>query len=83
MKTFMKSGILAAAAVVLSASLAAPSFARDLTVVSWGGNYQDAQRNIYFKPFSEKLGKPVLDEEIGNAVRLTQAGKVVNERLLG
>jgi len=25
----------------------------------------------------------VLDEEIGNAVRLTQGGKVVNERLLG
>jgi NAD(P) transhydrogenase subunit alpha len=28
-------------------------------------------------------GKPVLDDEIGNAVRLTQGGKVVNERLLG
>ncbi len=27
-------------------------------------------------------GKPVLDEEIGNAVRLTQGGKIVNERLL-
>ena len=26
-------------------------------------------------------GKPVLDEEIGDAVRLTQGGKVVNERL--
>jgi NAD(P) transhydrogenase subunit alpha len=25
----------------------------------------------------------VLDEEIGNAIRLTQGGKVVNERLLG
>ena len=30
-----------------------------------------------------EAGKPVLDEEIGNAVRLTQGGKVVNERLLG
>jgi NAD(P) transhydrogenase subunit alpha len=28
-------------------------------------------------------GKPVLDEEIGNAVRLTQGGKVVKARLLG
>ena len=36
--------------------------ARDLTVVSWGGNYQDAQRKIYFEPFSKKTGKPVLDE---------------------
>ena len=67
MKTIMKSGILAAAAVVLSASLVAPVFARDLTVVSWGGNYQDAQRKIYFKPFSEKTGKPVLDESPGTA----------------
>jgi NAD(P) transhydrogenase subunit alpha len=29
-----------------------------------------------------EAGKPVLDEEIGGAVRLTQGGKVVNERLL-
>ncbi len=28
-------------------------------------------------------GKPVLDEEIGNAVRLTQGGEIVNERLKG
>tara|TARA_R110000868_G_scaffold48854_2_gene158072 strand:- start:38 stop:1162 length:1125 start_codon:yes stop_codon:yes gene_type:complete len=27
-------------------------------------------------------GAPVLDDEIGNAIRLTQGGKVVNERLL-
>jgi len=30
-----------------------------------------------------ETGKPVLDEEIGDAVRLTQGGKVINERLLG
>ncbi|WP_379549507.1 NAD(P) transhydrogenase subunit alpha [Qipengyuania sp. DGS5-3] len=30
-----------------------------------------------------EAGKPVLDEEIGDAVRLTQGGKIVNERLLG
>src|SRR3712207_2374953 len=36
--------------------------ARDLTVVSWGGNYQDAQKKIYFEPFAKKSGKPVLDE---------------------
>jgi H+-translocating NAD(P) transhydrogenase subunit alpha len=33
--------------------------------------------------WDKEAGKPVLDEEIGNAVRLTQGGKVVNERLLG
>ena len=42
-------------------------------------------RNLYnfFSAFwDEDAGKPVLDEEIGDAVRLTQAGKIVNERLL-
>ena len=41
-------------------------------------------RNLYnfLSAFWDKeQGRPVLDEEIGNAVRLTQGGKVVNERL--
>ncbi len=33
--------------------------------------------------WDKEQGKPVLDEEIGNAIRCTQGGKVVNERLLG
>jgi len=32
--------------------------------------------------WDKEKNAPVLDEEIGNAVRLTQGGKVVNERLL-
>ena len=32
--------------------------------------------------WDKEQGKPVLDEEIGGAIRLTQGGKVVNERLL-
>jgi NAD(P) transhydrogenase subunit alpha len=32
--------------------------------------------------WDKEKGSPVLDEEIGNAIRLTQGGKVVNERLL-
>lgn len=57
------SGTIATAAALLAASvLAAPVMARDLTVVSWGGNYQDAQREIYFKPFAETTGKPILEE---------------------
>jgi len=43
-------------------------------------------RNLYnfLSAFWDKdAGKPVLDEEIGNAVRLTQGGKVVSERLVG
>src|SRR3546814_6270678 len=33
--------------------------------------------------WDKEAGKPILDEEIGNAVRPTRGGKVVNERLLG
>ena len=43
-------------------------------------------RNLYnfFSAFwDEEAKKPILDEEIGDAVRLTKDGKVVNERLLG
>jgi len=32
--------------------------------------------------WDKEQGKPVLDDEIGNAIRLTRGGKVVNERLL-
>jgi NAD(P) transhydrogenase subunit alpha len=43
-------------------------------------------RNLYnfLSAFWDKeQGRPVLDEEIGNAVRLTRGGEVVNERLKG
>lgn len=39
---------------------------------------------IMFQAFWDKeQGRPVFDEEIGGAIRLTQGGKVVNERLQG
>ena len=33
--------------------------------------------------WNKEAGQPVLDEEIGDAVRLTKGGEVVNERLKG
>ena len=49
--------------VAVAALLAAtPALARDLTVVSWGGSYQDAQREIYFEPFKKETGTPLLEE---------------------
>jgi putative spermidine/putrescine transport system substrate-binding protein len=38
------------------------SSARDLTVVGWGGSYQEAQRKAYFNPFIKKTGRQLLDE---------------------
>ena len=37
--------------------------ARDLTVVSWGGAYQDAQRDVFFRPFQQQSGGTRILEE--------------------
>lgn len=66
----LKAALVATATVM---SLALPAHARDLTVVSWGGNYQDAQRKIYFQPFSAKLGATVLDESWDGGYGVLQA----------
>lgn len=39
--------------------------------------------NLISTFWDKEQGGPVLDDEIGNAIRLTKGGKVVNERLLG
>lgn len=36
--------------------------ARDLTVASWGGAYQDVQRKIFFEPYSQASGNKVIDD---------------------
>ncbi|MDH6233520.1 putative spermidine/putrescine transport system substrate-binding protein [Mesorhizobium soli] len=63
---------IGAAALALSLAAGAAA-ARDLTIVSWGGNYQDAQKKIYFEPFAKKLGKPVLDESWDGGVGVIAA----------
>jgi putative spermidine/putrescine transport system substrate-binding protein len=62
--------ILVASSICLN-SLAAS--ARDFTVVAWGGNTQDAQRQIYFEPFSKLIGKPVLEESWNGGIGVLQA----------
>jgi putative spermidine/putrescine transport system substrate-binding protein len=54
----------------LLASLAAPALApsaargqmRDLTVASWGGAYQEAQREVYFRPWIQATNQRLLEE---------------------
>ena len=58
---------------LLSVIAAGSAAARDLTVVSWGGTYQDAQRKIYFQPFSKVIDKPVLDEAWDGGIGVVQA----------
>ena len=68
----VRHGVTIIGAVQLSRTLAADAsalFARNLF--------------IFIQAFWDKeAGKPVLDAEIGDAIRLTQGGAVVNPRLL-
>ncbi|WP_210326927.1 ABC transporter substrate-binding protein [Brucella anthropi] len=43
-------------AVVTLGACASASSAQDFTIASWGGNYQEAQREAYFKPFASANG---------------------------
>jgi len=63
--------MVALAAVALALSTAVP--ARDLTVVSWGGAYQDAQREVYFKPFMEKSKIKMAEENWDGGVGTLRA----------
>ncbi len=48
------------AAALLTAAL--PAAARDLTITSWGGAYQNAQRELYFAPFQKETGIKLVED---------------------
>lgn len=52
MKSIEQAALAAGAALVVAAAFTtAVAQTRDLSVVSWGGAYQDGQKEVYFKPF--------------------------------
>ncbi|MBP2299141.1 ABC transporter substrate-binding protein [Azospirillum picis] len=53
-------------------ALASVASARDLTVVSWGGAYQDVQKKVYFEPF-KATGTPMNDESWDGGVGVLRA----------
>src|SRR4029079_2162940 len=61
-------GVTAASLVLSTAVLA-----RDLSVVSWGGAYQDAQREVYFKPFMDKTKVKMTEENWDGGVGTLRA----------
>lgn len=71
MKT-MTSRLLIALGAALALGSGAPQ-ARDLSVVSWGGAYQDAQKEVYFKPFMEKTKIKMVDESWDGGIGVLRA----------
>lgn len=51
---------IASAAIMAAAVVQAE--ARDLTVTSWGGAYQDAQRKVFFEPFTQETGIKLVED---------------------
>ena len=54
-------------------ALASAAQARDLTVVSWGGAYQEAQKKVYFEPFKKTAGIPMNDESWDGGIGVLRA----------
>jgi len=60
-----------AAALLIGGTVSAQ--ARDLTIVSWGGAFQKAQKAVYFDPFSKAFGIPMADESWDGGIGVLRA----------
>ncbi len=55
-------GIFGSAALAGLGAAPVRAQTRDLTVVSWGGSYQEAQREVFFRPWMAVRGQRMLEE---------------------
>ena len=61
-------------AVALLAALTLPALAADsVTVVSWGGAYQDSVRKAFFEPFMKETGDKIVEEEFNGEIAKIRA----------
>ena len=89
-----KAGVIAASlAALLAGALLlerwshSPRDGHSITIVSWGGNYEENQRAAFFEPFTEASGVTVHVEEwgetIGPMVAQVEAQRVVWDVVVG
>lgn len=71
--SIVRKAILSAAAAAVVAGAAGAAQARDLTVVSWGGAYQEAQKTVYFEPFRKETGIAMIDESWDGGIGVLRA----------
>jgi len=68
------SGLLMASVAVVALSSAKPAAAEDqLTITSWGGAYQESQREAYMKPFQKDTGTKITEEEYNGEIAKIRA----------
>jgi putative spermidine/putrescine transport system substrate-binding protein len=69
----MRRRTLGLAAAGLLGARGASAQGRDLTVVSWGGAYQDAQREVFFRPFMAAANARMLEETWDGGIGVLRA----------
>jgi putative spermidine/putrescine transport system substrate-binding protein len=62
-----------ATTLTVGLALATAAHARDLTVVSWGGALQAAQKKVYFEPFKKASSIPMNDESWDGGIGVLRA----------
>ena len=65
--------LFAAGALVFGLAATQTAAAADLTVVSWGGAYQEAQKKAYFTPFVEQTKTPMHEESWDGGIGVLRA----------
>ena len=59
---------------LLIGTLVVPALAADpITVVSWGGAYQDSVRKAFFEPFMKETGGKIVEEEFNGEIAKIRA----------
>ena len=59
------SGLLMAGVAAVGLSATTPAAAEDqLNVVSWGGAYQESQREAFFKPFAKDTSTKITEDRV-------------------
>lgn len=67
-------GLLMAGVAAAALSIAKPAAAAEqLTIVSWGGAYQESQREAFMKPFAKDTGAQITEEEYNGEIAKIRA----------
>jgi len=69
----MSVSLIRIAALAGVALIATSAQARDLTIVSWGGAYQDAQREVFFEPFVAETDIAVTEDSWNGGIGALRA----------
>ena len=83
-----KWAVIGITALGLGIVLMTPTWAEEkLTIVSWGGAFQEAQRKVYFDPYTKETGVTIVEDkwggEVGKVRAMVESGNVTWDLIIG